>query len=96
MAGDVTYDVTDGYSLTAAVCACGDHCQADGALCAVCADELRAQLSEAREAIRDLLDGARITAANITRYYMCSTSIAPANVIDAWNAKLARLRKVIE
>jgi hypothetical protein len=40
--------------LDAAICECGDHCQADGALCVTCARELRAQLAAAlRE--RDIL-----------------------------------------
>jgi hypothetical protein len=32
---------------SAAICACGDHCQADGALCVTCANELRDQLAAA-------------------------------------------------
>lgn len=59
-------ELAEARALDAAVCACGDHCQADGAACVTCAMEMRSRLERAeatssrmREALVKLKAAAR-------------------------------------
>ena len=42
--------------IPAVVCACGDHCQAPGSLCATCAKELEASRDRLRELLSKAID----------------------------------------